>query len=115
MVLYDHMFDMIKSIYKKIFQYDLAPAFPHDCFRFQAYNQLDNLNRKHIQDHAVMNLVIIAHLTSGIIHNILDPMYQWNSNEGRIYMLRAISKYLAQQFKYFSTEYGNDFKLNAFK
>lgn len=30
-------------------------------------------------------------------------------------MLRAISKYLAQQFKYFSTEYGNDFKLNAFK
>lgn len=115
MVLYDHMFDMIKSIYKQIFQYDLAPAFPHDCFRFQTYNQLDNLNRKHIQDHAVMNLVIIAHLTSGIIHNIPDPMYQWNNNEGRIYMLRAISKYLVQQFKYFSTEYGNDFKLNAFK
>ncbi len=113
--LYDYMFIMIKSIYKSILEFDLSPAFPHQSFRFQTYNQLTTLNRKKVQDRAVVNLFSIVNAVSNIINNIPYPSDQWYDRNSRITVLRAISEHVATAFKNFTEKYGNDFQLNAFK
>lgn len=112
--LYDYLFMMMKQIYSEILGYDHSPAFSHNSFRFQTYNQLTSLNRKKIQDRAVMNLYIIASLVSEIITKIPYPADQWNDPKGKKEVLMAISKLTSTAFQGFTDHYGNDFQLNVF-
>ncbi|WP_283111784.1 hypothetical protein [Lactobacillus gallinarum] len=112
---YDFMFMLIKGVYQPILNYDNAPSFPHESFRFQTYNQLSSLNRKHIQDHAFENLFMLVTSTNTVLKALHYPDYQWNIPEGQKEILKAISKYTSEIFTNFSKRYGNDFKLNVFK
>lgn len=112
--LYDYMFMMMKQIYAEILSYDHSLAFSHNSFRFQTYNQLTSLNRKRIQDRAVMNLYIIVSLVSMIITQIPSPSLQWYNPQGKEEMLKAISQYIPRAFQGFTEKYGNDFSLNVF-
>lgn len=114
LALYDYLFMLMKQIYSEILGYDHSPAFSHNSFRFQTYNQLTSLNRKKIQDRAVMNLYIIVSLVSEIITKIPYPANQWNDPKGKKEILKTISKLTSTAFKGFTDHYGNDFQLNVF-
>lgn len=117
--MYDYMFLMIENLYKDIFKYDLAPAFPHNCFRFQTYNQLSNLNRKHIQDHAIYNLyMLVMNLTEVmyLIRNLnVNLAFQWSDIKGKKILLESFSKFNKSNFVNVTNKLGNDYKFNVFK